>query len=164
MASEAAAAVPRVAATFEEFMVGRSFATTEEAMFAWEKYQAAASSKGIVIGTNAQVQAHAGQDGFAVLNFIRGMANNMPPFKGNWTWAINKAWLALGGRRRRTGEAVVVMEGSPSCRATGGGWRCVMAARSGTNGGARSVLPRVWAETAARSRGDGRFADAVCAF
>jgi hypothetical protein len=80
-------AVSRLARTFEEFKVGRTFAATstmsaeQHAQKAWEAYQSAASAaKGIVIGHgDAPIgQAYNGWQAFRTLN---------------WSPEINRAWI-----------------------------------------------------------------------
>ncbi|MCL6508391.1 MAG: RHS repeat-associated core domain-containing protein, partial [Bryobacteraceae bacterium] len=83
-APTAATAGRGVAATFEQFRAARQFATLEEAQIAWRQYQNAAASRGLIIGTDADILAHAGQGGMVVLR--------MTP-RHLWTWEINKAWL-----------------------------------------------------------------------
>ena len=71
------------------FRVGRNFETEAEAAKAWQVYQRAAQSKGLIIGKNQEILEHAGQEGRDVLHFVMG--KNLP--KGGWSWEINKAWL-----------------------------------------------------------------------
>lgn len=75
--------------SFEAFARGRTFASPAEAQKAWQVYQRAARSKGLIIGKTQEILRHAGQGGRDVLYFV---LDSKAPY-GGWTWEINKAWL-----------------------------------------------------------------------
>jgi len=69
--------------------MGRNFSSAEEAQKAWEVYQRAARSEGLIIGKTKEILQHGSQAGWDVLYFVRDLKAPL----GGWTWEINKAWL-----------------------------------------------------------------------